>query len=48
MSDTNEPKCPYMTTAEGAPAARQQALTAGPKGPLLMQDTQLLEQMQSP
>ena len=46
MSDTNEPKCPYMTTTEGAPAARQQALTAGPKGPLLMQDTQLLEQMQ--
>lgn len=46
MSDQNEKKCPYMTTAEGAPAGRQQALTAGPRGPLLMQDTSLLEQMQ--
>jgi catalase len=39
-------KCPYMTTADGAPIGRQQALTAGPRGPLLMQDVQLLEQMQ--
>lgn len=46
MSDQNQKKCPYMTTAEGAPAGRQQALTAGPRGPLLMQDTALLEQMQ--
>jgi catalase len=44
MSD--EKKCPFLTTAEGAPIGRQQALTAGPKGPLLMQDVQLLEQMQ--
>lgn len=36
-----------LTTAEGAPIADfQNALTAGPRGPLLMQDVQLLEQMQ--
>jgi len=39
-------KCPHLTTADGAPIGRQQALTAGPRGPLLMQDVQLLEQMQ--
>ena len=37
---------PTLTTAEGAPIARQHALTAGPRGPVLMQDVQLLEQMQ--
>jgi catalase len=42
MSD----KCPVVTTADGAPIGMQQALTAGPRGPLLMQDVQLLEQMQ--
>ena len=41
-----ENKCPMLTTADGAPIGRQQALTAGPRGPLLMQDVQLLEQMQ--
>ena len=36
-----------LTTAEGAPIAdNQNALTAGPRGPLLLQDVQLLEQMQ--
>ncbi len=35
-----------LTTHDGAPIAVQQALTAGPRGPLLMQDVQLLEQMQ--
>ena len=36
-----------LTTADGAPIADfQNALTAGPRGPLLMQDVQLLEQMQ--
>ncbi|MHC5024611.1 MAG: catalase [Planctomycetota bacterium] len=39
-------KCPRLTTADGAPIGMQQALTAGPRGPLLMQDVQLLEQMQ--
>jgi len=35
-----------LTTATGAPIGEQQALTAGPRGPVLMQDVQLLEQMQ--
>jgi len=39
-------KCPFMTTADGNPIADQNAMTAGPRGPLLMQDVQLLEQMQ--
>ena len=38
--------CPVMTTADGNPIGMQQAMTAGPRGPLLMQDVQLLEQMQ--
>ena len=37
---------PVLTTATGAPIGEQQALTAGPRGPVLMQDVQLLEQMQ--
>ncbi len=38
---------PTLTTAEGCPIADQEnSLTAGPRGPLLMQDVQLLEQMQ--
>jgi catalase len=41
-----ENKCPLLTTANGAPIAVQQALTAGPRGPALMQDVQLIEQMQ--
>ncbi|MGP1310389.1 MAG: catalase [Phycisphaerales bacterium] len=39
-------KCPKLTTADGRPIGTQQALTAGPRGPLLMQDVELLEQMQ--
>jgi catalase len=39
-------KCPVLTTANGAPIGVQQALTAGPRGPVLMQDVALLEQMQ--
>jgi catalase len=36
-----------ITTLSGAPIAdNQNALTAGPRGPILMQDAQLLEQMQ--
>lgn len=36
-----------LTTADGAPIANQEnSLTAGPRGPLLMQDVQLIEQMQ--
>ncbi|MEK6797631.1 MAG: catalase [Planctomycetota bacterium] len=37
---------PILTTADGAPIGMQQALTAGKRGPALMQDVQLLEQMQ--
>ena len=37
---------PTLTTADGCPIGMQQALTAGPRGPVLMQDVQLLEQMQ--
>lgn len=46
MAENNKGKCPVMTTADGAPIGMQQAMTAGPRGPLLMQDVQLLEQMQ--
>ncbi len=36
-----------LTTADGAPVAdTENALTAGPRGPLLMQDVQLIEQIQ--
>jgi catalase len=36
-----------LTSADGCPIAdNQNSLTAGPRGPLLMQDVQLLEQMQ--
>jgi catalase len=39
---------PTLTTADGAPIAdNQNSLTAGPRGPLLMQDVVLLEQMQA-
>lgn len=41
-----EKKHPTLTTETGAPIGEQQALTAGPRGPLLMQDVQLLQQMQ--
>ncbi|GMU32239.1 MAG: catalase [Planctomycetia bacterium] len=37
---------PILTTADGCPIGMQQALTAGERGPVLMQDVQLLEQMQ--
>jgi len=46
MTKTNDGTCPILTTAEGAPIGRRHALTAGPRGPILMQDAQLLEQMQ--
>ncbi|MFG0284517.1 MAG: catalase [Phycisphaerales bacterium JB039] len=46
MTTSEKKTCPVMTTADGNPIGMQQALTAGPRGPLLMQDVQLLEQMQ--
>ncbi len=39
-------KCPIMTTAAGIPIAdNQNSLTAGPRGPVLMTDHQLMERM---
>jgi len=39
-------KCPLMTTAAGDPIAdNQNSLTAGPRGPVLMADHQLMERM---
>jgi catalase len=46
MNESKKKKCPMLTTNDGAPIGEQQALTAGPRGPVLMQDVQLLEQMQ--
>ncbi len=43
----NKPRRKTLTTLAGAPIAdNQNSLTAGPRGPLLMQDVQLLQQMQ--
>ena len=39
-------KCPFMTTDAGNPVAdNQNSLTAGPRGPILMSDHQLMERM---
>jgi len=39
-------ECPYQTTTAGSPVAdNQNSLTAGPRGPVLMQDWQLLEKL---
>jgi len=39
-------ECPYYTTSAGAPVAdNQNSLTAGPRGPVLLQDWQLLEKL---
>ena len=39
-------ECPYMTTAAGTPVAdNQNSETAGARGPVLMQDYQLMEKM---
>src|SRR3954468_23765126 len=39
-------KAPIMTTTAGAPVAdNQNSLTAGPRGPVLLQDWQLLEKL---
>lgn len=44
MSET--PVCPVMTTNAGAPIAdNQNSLTAGSRGPVLMQDYQLIEKL---
>ncbi len=46
FGNDSAPKCPLLTTANGAPIGIQHALTAGPRGPVLMQDVALWEQMQ--
>lgn len=39
-------KCPFQTTTAGAPIAdNQNSITAGPRGPVLLQDWQLLEKL---
>src|ERR1700687_1241112 len=39
-------KCPYMPTAAGTPVVNNQnSQTAGPRGPVLMQEYQLMEKM---
>ena len=39
-------RCPVMTTAAGVPVAdNQNSITAGPRGPVLMQDHHLIEKM---
>lgn len=39
-------KCPYMTTEAGIPVGdNQNSLTAGPRGPVLMADHELIERM---
>lgn len=46
MTHTSIQRCPIMTTSAGAPVVdNQNSLSAGPRGPLLMQDWQLLEKL---
>ena len=47
MADTpNGQKRPTLTTSAGAPVAdNQNAITAGPRGPVLLQDYQLIEKL---
>jgi len=42
MTKNNDAKSDLLTTENGAPIAEQQALTAGPQGPVLLQDVQLI------
>lgn len=43
---SKKPECPVMTTTAGAPIAdNQNSLSAGERGPLLMQDWQLIEKL---
>src|ERR1019366_9937578 len=43
---SNNSKAPQLTTSAGNPVAdNQNSITAGPRGPLLMQDYQLLEKL---
>ena len=43
---SNNSKAPQLSTSAGNPVAdNQNSITAGPRGPLLMQDYQLLEKL---
>ncbi len=43
---STKPVCPYLTTAAGAPVVdNQNTMTAGPRGPALLQDVWLLEKL---
>ena len=43
---SNPPKCPVLTTTGGAPVAdNQNVMTAGPRGPQLLQDVWFLEKL---
>ena len=43
MTRTSTQRCPIMTTSAGAPVVdNHKSLSAGPRGPLLIQDWQLL------
>jgi len=46
MGKNYDTKSQVLTAKNGAPIADQQALTAGPRGPMPLQDVQLIEQMQ--
>lgn len=46
MNDNKKPQCPVMHTAGGAPVANNQdSLTAGARGPVLLQDVWLMEKL---
>lgn len=46
MTQNPTQRCPVMTTTAGAPVVdNQNSLTAGPRGPVLMQDWHLLEKL---
>ena len=43
---SNTPKCPFLTTTGGAPVVdNQNVMTAGPRGPQLLQDVWFLEKL---
>lgn len=45
-NNNNKPQCPVMHTAAGAPVANNQdSLTAGARGPVLLQDVWLMEKL---
>src|SRR3979411_1599322 len=44
--EKQQPACPHMTTSSGGPVGdNQNSITAGPRGPVLMEDYLLFEKM---